>query len=131
MLTTSELVQTRCMFHKCPPVLIPDTILLNNKSPTTWSDALPKGLDCFALCMHLSIRNGSISTWLTLRSVIFVRRYFTSLKTGALQRRSKELTAQKITDALLRKKDMSTDISCVYVGCAKGDSQVSSSVLIA
>lgn len=52
------------------------------------------------------------------------RRYFTSLKTGALQRRSKELTAQKVTDALLRKKDMSTDISCVYVGCAKGDSQV-------
>jgi hypothetical protein len=52
------------------------------------------------------------------------RRYFTSLKTGALQRRSKELTTQKVVDALLRKKDMSTDIACVYVGCAKGESQV-------
>ena len=52
------------------------------------------------------------------------RRYFTSLKTGALQRRSKELTTQKVTDTLLRKKDMSTDIACVYVGCAKGESQV-------
>jgi len=50
-------------------------------------------------------------------------RYFTSLKTGALQRRSTDLSVPKITDALMRKKDMSSDISCVYVGCAKGESQ--------
>lgn len=81
----NNLLQTRCMFHKCPPVLVPDTVLLDNKAPTVW--------------------------------------YFTSLKTGVLQRRSKDLTAQKVSDALVRKKDASTDICCVYVGCARGESQ--------
>jgi hypothetical protein len=27
------------MFHKCPPVLIPDTVLLDNKSPTIWFES--------------------------------------------------------------------------------------------
>jgi len=29
-------MQTRCMFHKCPPVLVPDTILLDGKLPCAW-----------------------------------------------------------------------------------------------
>ena len=32
----NNLLQTRCMFHKCPPVLVPDTVLLHNKAPTVW-----------------------------------------------------------------------------------------------
>ena len=52
--TKNNLLQTRCMYHKCPPVLIPDTILLKSKQPLSW--------------------------------------YFSSLKTGSLQRRTKDLS---------------------------------------
>eukprot|EP00961_Rhodomonas_salina_P112574 1514698-Rhodomonas_salina.1 len=80
--TKNNVLQTRCMYHQCPPILVPDTMLLDSKRPTAW--------------------------------------YFSSLKTGALQRRSKELSVQKITEALAKKKDLTTDISCVFVGCAQG-----------
>jgi len=133
------------MFHKCPPVLIPDTVLLDNKSPTIWfeSCAVPPAGTAQSVTLSLLFSGLSVGVLRThnLRAVQArcvasslghvnahamrtARRYFTSLKTGALQRRSKELTKQKVTDALLRKKDMSTDIACVYVGCAKGESQV-------
>ena len=83
--TKNNLLQTRCMYHKCPPVLVPDTILLKNKQPISW--------------------------------------YFSSLKTGSLQRRTKDLTIQKVAEAIIRRQDPSTDIVSVYVGAAKGDVQ--------
>ena len=80
--TKNNLLQTRCMYHKCPPVLIPDTILLKNKQPTSW--------------------------------------YFSSLKTGSLQRRSKDLSVSKVTEALIRRQDANTDIVATFVGSAQG-----------
>lgn len=80
--TKNNLLQTRCMYHKCPPVLIPDTIQLKNKQPTSW--------------------------------------YFSSLKTGSLQRRSKDLTVSKVTEALIRRQDPNTDIVATFVGSAQG-----------
>jgi hypothetical protein len=81
----NNLLQTRCMYHKCPPVLVPDTVLLQNKQPVWW--------------------------------------YFSSHKTGTLQRRSKELSIDKVTEAIVRRQDPSTDIVSVYVGSAQGDIQ--------
>ena len=80
--TKNNLLQTRCMYHKCPPVLIPDTVLLKNKQPTSW--------------------------------------YFSSLKTGSLQRRSKDLSTSKVTEALVRRQDPNTDIVAAFVGSAHG-----------
>ena len=80
--TKNNLLQTRCMYHKCPPVLIPDTILLKNKQPTAW--------------------------------------YFSSLKTGSLQRRSKDLSVSKVVEALVRRQDPNTDIVATFVGSAQG-----------
>lgn len=80
--TKNNLLQTRCMYHKCPPVLIPDTVLLKNKQPTSW--------------------------------------YFSSLKTGSLQRRSKDLSTSKVTEALVRRQDPNTDIVAAFVGSAQG-----------
>eukprot|EP00960_Hanusia_phi_P062950 765309-Hanusia_phi.AAC.5 len=68
----NNLLQTRCMYHKCPPVLVPDTILLNNKQPIAW--------------------------------------YFTSLKSGTLQRRTKEIDADKISEALIRRTGPDSDV---------------------
>eukprot|EP00961_Rhodomonas_salina_P207917 2806059-Rhodomonas_salina.2 len=78
----NNLLQTRCMYHKCPPVLIPDTITLKNKQPTSW--------------------------------------YFSSLKTGSLQRRLKDLSVKKVTEALIRRQDPTVDIVAVFVGSAQG-----------
>jgi len=83
--TKNNLLQTRCMYHKCPPVLIPDTILLKNKQPSAW--------------------------------------YFSSLKTGSLQRRSKDLSVSKVVEALIRRQDPNTDIVATFVGSAQGDVQ--------
>ena len=80
--TKNNLLQTRCMYHKCPPVLIPDTILLKSKQPLSW--------------------------------------YFSSLKTGSLQRRTKDLSVSKVTEALIRRQDPSTDIVAAFVGSAQG-----------
>ena len=80
--TKNNLLQTRCMYHKCPPVLIPDTILLKNKQPSAW--------------------------------------YFSSLKTGSLQRRSKDLSVSKVVEALIRRQDPNTDIVATFVGSAQG-----------
>jgi hypothetical protein len=81
----NNLLQTRCMYHKCPPVLVPDTVLLQNKQPVWW--------------------------------------YFSSHKTGTLQRRSKELSIDRVTEAIVRRQDPGTDIVAVYVGAAQGDIQ--------
>jgi hypothetical protein len=83
--TKNNLLQTRCMYHRCPPVLIPDTILLKNKQPVAW--------------------------------------YFSSLNTGTLQRRMKDLSVPKVREALLRRQDPALDVVCTYVGSAKGDVQ--------
>ena len=80
--TKNNLLQTRCMYHKCPPVLVPDTILLKNKQPSAW--------------------------------------YFSSLKTGSLQRRSKDLSVSKVVEALIRRQDPNTDIVATFVGSAQG-----------
>jgi len=83
--TKNNLLQTRCMYHKCPPVQVPDTIILKDKSAISW--------------------------------------YFSSLKSGALQRRSKELSTGKATQALMKLQSPGTDIVCVFVGSAAGDAQ--------
>ncbi len=80
--TKNNLLQTRCMYHKCPPVQVPDTIILKDKSAISW--------------------------------------YFSSLKSGALQRRSKELSTGKATQALMKLQSPGTDIVCVFVGSAPG-----------
>ena len=84
----NNLLQTRCMYHKCPPVLVPDTILLKNKQPIAW--------------------------------------YFTSLKTGTLQRKTKELNVDKISEALIRRVGDDSDVVCTYVGSAPGDACIPS-----
>eukprot|EP00282_Hemiselmis_andersenii_P000384 CAMPEP_0114131620 /NCGR_PEP_ID=MMETSP0043_2-20121206/12653_1 /TAXON_ID=464988 /ORGANISM="Hemiselmis andersenii, Strain CCMP644" /LENGTH=545 /DNA_ID=CAMNT_0001225069 /DNA_START=151 /DNA_END=1784 /DNA_ORIENTATION=- len=83
--TKNNLLQTRCMYHKCPPVLVPDTILLRNKQPVSW--------------------------------------YFSSFKTGSIQRRTKDLTIGKVVEAVIRRQDPTTDVASVYVGAAQGDVQ--------
>ena len=80
--TKNHLLQTRCMYHKCPPVLIPDTFIMKNKVPVSW--------------------------------------YCSSLKSGTLQRRNKDLSIAKASLALSKSQSQSTDIMCLFVGSAQG-----------
>ena len=81
--TKNHLLQTRCMYHKCPPVQIPDTVVMKNKVPVAW--------------------------------------YFSSLKSGVLQRRNKELSIEKVMQAMSKCQNQNTDIMCAFVGSAQGE----------
>ena len=80
--TKNHLLQTRCMYHKCPPIQIPDTVFLKDKVPTAW--------------------------------------YFSSLKSGTLQRRSKDLNLGKIAQVFRKMQNLDSDVMCLFVGSAPG-----------
>lgn len=82
----NNLLQTRCLYHKCPPVLVPDTIQLVQRNPVAW--------------------------------------YFSSLKNGTLQRRTKDMDIGKIAEAFAAKADPDLDVVCTLVEKKKLSSDV-------
>ena len=78
----NNLLQTRCQHHKCPLVVIPDTIVLEGREPTHW--------------------------------------YFTSLKTGMMQRRSKDIDMDAVCEILKNKSDPGLDVVASLIELKKG-----------
>ena len=81
----NNLLQTRCQHHKCPLIVIPDTVVLQGREPTHW--------------------------------------YFTSLKTGMMQRRSKDIDMDAACEILKNKSDPGLDVVASLVELKKGHFQ--------
>jgi hypothetical protein len=81
----NNLLQTRCQHHKCPLIVIPDTVILQGREPTHW--------------------------------------YFTSLKTGMMQRRSKDIDMDAACEILKNKSDPGLDVVAALVELKKGHFQ--------
>jgi hypothetical protein len=81
----NNLLQTRCQHHKCPLIVIPDTVILQGREPTYW--------------------------------------YFTSLKTGMMQRRSKDIDMDAACEILKNKSDPGLDVVAALVELKKGHFQ--------
>jgi hypothetical protein len=81
----NNLLQTRCQHHKCPLIVIPDTVVLQGREPTHW--------------------------------------YFTSLKTGMMQRRSKDIDMDAACEILKNKSDPGLDVVSTLIELKKGHFQ--------
>jgi hypothetical protein len=81
----NNLLQTRCQHHKCPLIVIPDTIVLEGRQPTFW--------------------------------------YFTSLKTGTMQRRSKDIDMEAACEILQNKSDPGLDVVASLIDLKRGHFQ--------